>query len=102
MLSKAVSRRLFTSAAWVQAMVSPYGLYSIGPEFPRFNSFSSQYHFTNVLYQASSLNLFVMEGQTGEAWGHPKRTDVLLDNGKHKNRKITRFVLCRLQNVKRN
>jgi len=23
----------------------------------------------------------------GEAWGHPKRTDVLLDNGKHKNRK---------------
>jgi hypothetical protein len=43
-----------------------------------------------------------MEGQTGEAWGHPKRTDVLLDNGKHKNRKITRFVLCRLQNVKRN
>jgi len=42
-----------------------------------------------------------MEGQTGEAWVHPKTSDVLLDNGKHKKKENTLFVLCRLQNVKR-
>jgi hypothetical protein len=29
-----------------------------------------------------------MEGQTGEAWVHPKTSDVLLDNKKHKKSKI--------------
>lgn len=29
-----------------------------------------------------------MEGQTEEASGHPRRTDVLLGNGKHKKSKI--------------
>jgi hypothetical protein len=36
-----------------------------------------------------------MEGQTGEAWEHPKRSDVLLDNGKHTQKR--KYIVCFMQ-----